>query len=139
MYSYAYLQSVEVVSTRIVGLLAICIISILISIISFMVLNVCQNAEKVKYLPLPTDESYGSTLYSRRSVKADYTKNTSGYEFNATGRPSEVTLFSSLQEGENENPGLFLCGPSLMVKQLRAFLSMGKCNDINVYEEIFEV
>jgi len=140
MYFYTYLQSVEVVSTRILGLLAICIISIVISTISFMVSSRCQT-EKVKYLPLSTndDERYGSTSFSRKSQECDYTNTTSGYEFNFKGRPSEDTLFSSLQGCENESIGLFLCGPPLMVKQLRAFLSMKKCKDIDVYEEIFEV
>jgi len=140
MYCYTYLQSVEVVSTRILGLLAICIISIVISTISFMVSSRCQT-EKVKYLPLSTNERYGSTSLSQKSQGGDYsyTNNTSGYEFNFKGRPSEDTLFSSLQGCENESIGLFLCGPPLMVKQSRAFLSMKKFKDVDVYEEIFEV
>jgi predicted ferric reductase len=139
LYAYTYLQSVEVVSTRIIGLLAICIISVVLSTISVIVFNLCQKTEKVKYLSLSTDQRYGSTFNTQKSQEADYKNNTPGYEFNAKGRPSEATLFSSLQECENENLGLFLCGPSSMVKQLRSFLSMSKREDVNVYEEIFEL
>ncbi len=138
MYIYTYLQSVEVISTRILGLLAICIISIVISTISHMA---SQKAEKVNFLPLSTNDTdrYGSTSYSQKSEIGYYSESSPGYEFNVKGRPSKATLFASLQEYESESIGLFLCGPSLMVKQLRAFLSKKNCEDIDVYEEIFEV
>ena len=59
------------------------------------------------------------------------------YEFHAKGRPSEATLLSSLQD--SEKAGLFLCGPSSMMKQLLSFLSTSNHKDTAVYEEIFEV
>ncbi len=137
MYIYTYLQS-EVISTRIFGLLAICIISIVISTISYMA---SKKAEKENFLPLSTHdtERYGSTSYTQKSEIGCYSESSPGYEFNVEGRPSKATLFASLQECESESLGLFLCGPSLMVKQLRAFLSMKNRGDIDVYEEIFEV
>ena len=142
MYCYTYLQSTEVISPRIFGLMAICVISILLSTISFMVSNRCQKADNLNYLPLPlstNNERYGSISYSHEREEGDYTNNGPSYDFNSKGRPNEATLFSSLQQCENENIGLFLCGPPLMVKQLRASLSMTKHEHVHVYEEIFEV
>lgn len=133
LYSSTYLQSAELV------LLTICVSSIVLSTISYMMFDLSEKTEKVKYLHLSTDQSYGSVLTRQNGQEPDYTNSTSGYEFNTKGRPSEVTLFSSLPECENENLGLFLCGPSPMVKQLRSFLSMSNLEDIHVYEEIFEL
>ena len=136
-YAYTYIQSAQFVSTRIVGLLAICIISIALSVISL--LNWSQNTKQGKYLSLSTEESYGSTSCSRKRQGAEYTKNGLGYEYTAIGRPNEGKLFSSLQDEGSKITGVFLCGPSLMVKQLRAYLSMKNHQDMNVYEEIFEL
>lgn len=133
------LGMIEVVRAGIFGLLVICIISILISTVSFLLLNAGPQIKKTNNLSRSTDESYGSTSYTQKSQGADHTNtnDTFGYEFIAKGRPSELTLFSSFQE--YENPGLFLCGPSSMTKQLRLFLSKSEHKDTDVYEEVFEL
>lgn len=123
----------------IIGLLAICIISIVISTVSYLVFNNDHHTQKANHMPLSTGESYGSMAASCLQQAQENTclNNTFSYEFHAKGRPSEATLLSSLQD--SENPGLFLCGPSSMMKQLLSFLSTSNHKDTAVYEEIFEV
>lgn len=122
----------------IIGLLAICIISIVISTVSYMVFNIDHHTQKANHMPLSTGESYGSmTSCLQQAQENTCLNNTFSYEFHAKGRPSESTLLSSLQD--SENPGLFLCGPSSMMKQLLSFLSTSNHKDTAVYEEIFEV
>lgn len=119
----------------IVGFLAIFIISIVLSVVSYMVFNNDHHTQKANRKPLSTDESYGSCL--QQAQENTCLNNSFSYEFHAKGRPSEATLLSSLQD--SENPGLFLCGPSSMMKQLLSFLSTSNHKDAAVYEEIFEV
>jgi predicted ferric reductase len=114
----------------IVGLLAICTISIVLSVVSYLVFNNDHHTQKANRKPMSTGESYGSQENTRLN-------NNFSYECHAEGRPSEATLLSSLKD--SENPGLFLCGPSSMMKQLLSFLSTSNHKDTAVYEEIFEV